>query len=175
MSKKYKTKIDNDCKRNIPWNGPNRREHFIDSLVKQHSWTTGIEVGSRIGRTLFHLLDNNPTLKMYSVDKDPSQFYTDDVKEKYRDRLVVLEGWSAEQAQYIQEQVDFVFIDASHTYKNVVKDIQAYAPLLKSTKGLLGHDINMFPVQDAVKDCGYEYLVGPDNVWLTKSLDSIII
>lgn len=168
MSKKYKTKIDIKCQQNVPWSGPNGREYFIDSLVKKYKWTVGIEVGSRIGRTLFYLLDNNPTLKMYSVDKDPSQFYNASIKEKYGDRLIVLEGWSSEQAQNIREQVDFVFIDASHTYKNVVKDIKAYAPLLKTTKGLLGHDINMFPVQDAVKDCGYEYLVGPDNVWLTK-------
>lgn len=168
MSKKYKQKIDVNCVPNINFLGPNRREYFIDSLVKENNWTIGIEVGSRVGRTLFHLLDNNPNLKMYSVDKNPEQFYNQSIKEKYRSRLIVLEGWSAEQAQNIKEKVDFVFIDASHTYKNVVKDIKAYAPLLHTTKGLLGHDINMFPVQDAVKDCGYEYLVGPDNVWLTK-------
>ena len=168
MSKKYKTKIDTSCERTIEWSGRNRREHFLDHLVKENKWQLGIEVGSRLGRTLFYLLDNNPDLKMYSVDKDVSQFYNKTIEEKYKDRLVVLEGWSAEQAQNIKEKVDFVFIDASHAYKNVVKDIKAYAPLLHTTKGLLGHDINMFPVQDAVKDCGYEYLVGPDNVWLTK-------
>lgn len=168
MSKKYKNKIDKNCVPEIFFSGPNKREYFIDSLVKENNWQVGIEVGSRTGRTLFHLLDNNPNLKMYSVDKDISQFYNDRVAAKYKGRLIVLEGWSYEQAQNIKELADFVFIDASHTYKNVVKDIKAYAPLLKKTKGLLGHDINMFPVQDAVKDCGYEYLVGPDNVWLTK-------
>jgi cephalosporin hydroxylase len=168
MSKKYKQKIDTSSKQNFHYDGPNKREHFIDSLVKENDWHVGIEVGSRKGRTLFYLLDNNPNLKMYSVDKDISQFYNENVKEKYKDRLIVLEGSSFQQAGHIKEKVDFVFIDASHAYKNVVKDIKAYAPLLKTTDGLLGHDINMFPVQDAVKDCGYEYLVGPDNVWLTK-------
>lgn len=168
MKKIYKEKIDKTCKINVDWSGPNRREHYLDFLVKNNNWKTGIEVGTRIGRTLFHLLDNNPNLKMYSVDKNISQFYSKEIKEKYKNRLTVLEGLSAEQAKYINEKVDFVFIDASHTYKNVVRDIKAYAPLLKHNKGLLGHDINMFPVQDAVKDCGYEYLVGPDNVWLTK-------
>lgn len=168
MSKKYDVKIDRNCKQNINYNGKLFREHFIDFLIKKNSWTVGVEVGTRVGRTLFHLLDNNPQLKMYSVDKDISQYYNTKIKEKYKDRLIVLEGMSWEQSLNIHEKIDFVFIDASHTYKNVVKDIKAYSPLLKNTAGLLGHDINMYPVQDAVVDCGFKYLVGPDNVWLTS-------
>lgn len=168
MSKKYNVKIDNTCKQNINYNGKPAREHFIDFLIKKNLWTVGIEVGTRVGRTLFHLLDNNPTLKMYSIDKDIGQFYNNKIKEKYKDRLIVLEGYSWEQSFNINEKVDFVFIDASHTYKNVVKDIKAYSPLLKTTAGLLGHDINMYPVQDAIVDCGFKYLIGPDNVWLTS-------
>jgi predicted O-methyltransferase YrrM len=167
MKKQYKNKIDHNCKQNITFNGPARREHFLDFLVKKNNWTVGIEVGTRVGRTLFHLMDNNPLLRMYSVDKDISQFYSPAIREKYKDRLIVLEGLSEEQAKFIKEQVDFVFIDASHTYKNVVKDINAYSKLLKTSQGLLGHDINMYPVQDAIVDCGFKYLVGPDNVWLT--------
>lgn len=161
-------KIDFNCKQNIKFAGPPRREYFLDNLVKVNNWQIGIEVGTRTGRTLFHLLDNNPKLKMYSVDKDISQFYSNTIKEKYKDRLIVLEGWSWEQAKNIEEKVDFVFIDAGHSFKSVVKDINAYAPLLNSPKGLTGHDIHMFPVQEAVKHCGYDYNVGPDNVWLTK-------
>ena len=168
MKKIYKNKIDPNCKQNISYNGLNRRENFLDFLIKQNNWTIGIEVGTRVGRTLFYILDQNPKLKMYSVDKDISQFYSPAVREKYKDRLIVLEGLSEEQVKFINEKVDFVFIDASHTYKNVVKDINAYSKLLKTPKGLLGHDINMYPVQDAVKDCGFKYLVGPDNVWLTQ-------
>lgn len=168
MSKKYKVKIDVNCKPDLEWHGKNRREHFLDYLVKKNKWKIGVEVGSRTGRTLFYLLDNNPELVMYSVDKDISQFYNDDVKSLYKERLIPLEGLSENQATKIQEKIDFVFIDASHTYKNVVKDIKSYAPLLKTSKGLIGHDINMFPVQDAVKDCGYNYSVGPDNVWIVK-------
>ena len=168
MAKKYTTKIDNNCKQNINYNGLHRREYFIDLLVKKNNWNVGIEVGTRFGRTLFHLLDNNPNLKMYSVDKDISQFYTNEVKKKYKDRLIVLEGISWDCSQLISELVDFVFIDAGHSYKSVFRDIKSYSTLLKNTNGLLGHDINMFPVQDAIRDCGFQYLVGPDNVWLTS-------
>ncbi len=110
MSKKYNVKIDNNCKQNINYNGKPTREHFIDLLIKKNSWTVGVEVGTRVGRTLFHLLDNNPTLKMYSVDKDISQFYNTKIKEKYKDRLIVLEGSSWEQSININEKIDFVLL-----------------------------------------------------------------
>ena len=70
------TKIRNPLPLSVKWNGPNRREYFLDHLVKTHGWTTGIEVGVRTGRTLFHLLDNNPNLKMYAVGQTLLQIDT---------------------------------------------------------------------------------------------------
>ena len=69
-------KIRNPLPLSIKWSGPDRREYFLDHLIKTNGWTIGIEVGVRVGRTLFHLLDNNPDLKMYAVDKDISRLYT---------------------------------------------------------------------------------------------------
>jgi predicted O-methyltransferase YrrM len=161
-------KIRNPLPLSIKWTGPNRREYFLDHLVKTLGWTTGIEVGVRAGRTLFHLLDNNPNLKMYAVDKDIKQFYNDAIKNKYKSRLIVMDGISWDQASLIPEPVDFVFIDASHSTKSVIKDINAYKPLLKNKKGLTGHDIDFPAVQAALAELQIEVDVGPDNTWLTK-------
>lgn len=161
-------KVRNPLAMTVNWAGPYRREYYLDSLVKEKNWQTGIEVGVRFGRTLFHLLDNNPSLKMYAVDKDISQFYNEDVKEKYKDRLVVLEGLSSEQSEKIQEKVDFVFIDAGHGTKDVVKDINAYLPLIKTKQGLTGHDVDFPAVQAALLQCKIDFEVGPDNVWIQK-------
>ena len=149
----------------VEWKGPNRREHYLDFLVKENNWTTGIEVGVRLGRTLFHLLDQNPKLKMYAVDKDISQFYNNQIKEKYQDRLVVLEGTSWDQASNIPEEIDFVFIDAGHSTKSVTRDINAFKPLLKTETGLIGHDIDFPAVQEALDRLDINFDVGPDNVW----------
>jgi hypothetical protein len=162
------TKIRKPLPLSIKWSGPNRREYYLDHLVKTHSWTVGVEVGVRTGRTLFHLLDNNLNLKMYAVDRDIGQFYNSEIKNRYCDRLVVLDGTSWDQAAFIKEKIDFVFIDAGHSTKSVIKDINAYRPLLKNDKGLTGHDIDFPAVQTALEQLEINFDVGPDNTWITK-------
>lgn len=152
----------------VDWQGPNRREHYLDSLVKQHGWLIGAEIGVRVGRTLFHLLDHNPQLKMYAVDKDIGQFYNTAVQKKYGARLCVLDGISWEKSADVQEAVDFVFIDAAHSRKNVIRDITAWAPKLRTPKGLTGHDIDFPAVQQALQELQIKFDVGPDNVWTQK-------
>lgn len=159
-------KVRNPLKITINWPGPPRREYYLDSLIKKNSWIVGAEVGVRFGRTLFYLLDQNPNLRMYAIDKDISQFYNESVQEKYKDRLIVLEGLSAEQADKICEKIDFVFIDAGHGTKDVVKDIIAYSPLLKTKQGLTGHDVDFPAVQAALAQCNIKFDVGPDNTWI---------
>ena len=161
-------KIRNKLLQTIGHNIEDKREIYLDSLVKKNKWTIGIEVGVRFGQTLFYLLDNNPNLKMYAVDKDISQFYNDIVKNKYKDRLVVLEGRSWEQAQHIHEQCDFVFIDAGHSTKAVKKDINAFRKCLHSDTGMLGHDIDFPAIQTALNELDINYDVGPDNTWQFK-------
>ncbi len=161
-------KIRNPLTMTVNWQHDNKRELYIDYLVKNNKWEIGVEVGVRFGRVLFHLLDNNQNLKMYAVDKDPSQFYNDSVRKKYGDRLIVLEGNSWDQALKIKEKVDFVFIDAGHGTKSVVKDIQSYQPLLKHESGLLGHDVDFPAIQEALKICKIDFDVCPDNIWHRK-------
>lgn len=162
-------KVKNKLPMTVSWNGPEKRELYLDSLIKENNWSVGIEIGVRFGRTLFYLLDSNPNLKMYAVDIDISQFYNQQVGLKYADRLVVLEGNSATLASTIKETVDFVFIDGAHSKKAVIKDITEYRKILKDDKGLTGHDIDYPSIQSALSDLGIDYNVCPDNVWTFKS------
>lgn len=161
-------KVRNKLALTIEKPGVNRREHYLNSLVKENQWQVGAEVGVRFGRVLFHLLDNNPNLRMYAIDKDTSQFYNDNIKEKYGERLVVIEDMSWKAAENINESIDFVFIDAGHGTKSVTKDINAYRPLLKTKRGLTGHDIDYPSIQLALKNLNIDYDVAPDNVWVAK-------
>jgi len=55
---------------------------------------------------------------------------------------------------YMDRSLDFVFIDASHDYENVLADIKAWYPKIKKGGFIAGHDytINFPGVVEAVKD-----------------------
>lgn len=145
------------------------REHFISDIVKNNNLKLGAEIGVRTGRTLFHVLDNNPLCEMYAIDKDITQFFNDDIKHKYGHRLKTYEVDSRTSPDFVADKsLDFFFIDASHTYKNVKKDLIAWIPKLKDEGWMIGHDIDYPSVDAAVKDVIGFYEVGPDNVWLAR-------
>lgn len=53
---------------------------------------------------------------------------------------------------YEDHSLDFVFIDAQHTYEAVTEDIKAWLPKVKSGGILAGHDIFHGPVRRAVEE-----------------------
>jgi hypothetical protein len=146
-----------------------RREMFINDLTKHFGWCCGAEIGVRTGRTSFYLLDNNPNLTMWAVDKDISQFYNTAVANKYGKRLKALPGTSwAVSSEVPDRSLDFYFIDAGHSYKSVIRDIDAWNPKLKSSGWFIGHDINFPAVHRAVSERFPDFQVGPDNVWFVS-------
>lgn len=151
----------------IEWNSKPNRKYFLKYLIEQNNYTTMAEVGVRDGRTTFFLLDNCPTLTIYGIDLDISKFYNRDIKEKYKNRLVPIQGNSSLVANQIPS-VDLVFIDADHGYIGCSADIREYKPKVKSGGILSGHDIDYPGVNSAVKQYVKSFDVGPNNVWFTK-------
>lgn len=65
--------------------------------------------------------------------------------------LEIMKMTSLEAAELIpDDSVDMVFIDGSHSYKDVLADIKAWAP--KARKVICGHDYNWEGVQEAVTE-----------------------
>jgi hypothetical protein len=155
-------------------NDRHRREWFINDLAQHHGWRCGAEIGVRFGRTLFCLLDNNPNLAMWAVDKDITQFHNQDVQNRYGTRLNVLSGMSWDMAAHVPDQsLDFFFIDAGHGYKSVIRDLVAWVPKLRPDGWFIGHDINFPAVNQAVVDHFGRYCVGPDNVWFLPPTNDV--
>jgi hypothetical protein len=69
---------------------------------------------------------------------------------------------------YENNSLDFVFIDACHTYECVRNDIRAWLPKIKKNGYLCGHDFSSTDVSKAV----YEYLnniSSQEDCWIYKN------
>lgn len=149
----------------IKWEQKPNRKYFLRHLIQKHNFKTMAEVGVRDGRTTFFLLNQCPELIIYGIDLDTTKFYTEEIKQKYGDRLVPIQGYSAQVADKIPN-VDLVFIDADHGYDGCKKDILSYSQKLNPNGLLTGHDIDYPGVNKAVNELVRTYDVGPNNVWV---------
>jgi predicted O-methyltransferase YrrM len=156
-------------KSTIPWNGKDYRGSYLLHLIKENNFKTIAEVGVKFGRTTFFLLDNIPELIIHAIDTDISMFYNDDIKNKYKDRLIPIQGYSYIVADQLPNNYfDLIFIDADHSYQSVKKDILKYTSKLKKNGILAGHDIDYPGVNKAVTEMIKDFDIGPNNVWIKK-------
>ncbi len=165
-----------------------KRRNFICQMIKKHGWKVGAEIGVLVGWTHFYLLENCPELKTFAIDNWPrssgsdnypnqdenrAEFY--EIAAGFGDRCQIIEKDSVSAAKDIPDgSLDFVFIDADHTYEGCRADILAWAPKLKETGWLLGHDYHRYPgVQKAVDEwlgfasCDVEY---SDDIWAKQKV-----
>lgn len=148
----------------------------------------GFKVGAEIGvnRGLYAqtMFENNPGLKLYLVDNWASERRRSNMAEAL-DRTneynaEVMEMTSLEAAQQFQsEALDFVFIDAGHTYKDVKEDLEAWTPKVRKGGIVSGHDYYEFPsgrggvipaVNEYIAEHGYALHIIPWDK--TQSVDN---
>ncbi len=84
------------------------------------------------------------------------------------DMITLMEGDSIKIARQIpNEHLAFCFIDASHDYESVRKDITAWTPKIKKGHCIAGHDAQWDGVKKAVMErFPNAYINGP--VWMAK-------
>lgn len=61
--------------------------------------------------------------------------------------------------------LDFVFIDADHSYEGVKRDLTEWTPKVRAGGLISGHDISWPGVKRAVDESGLAYKLGPNDVW----------
>jgi hypothetical protein len=111
--------------------------------LKGKSNLVGIEVGVQFGVNAKRILDELDIKKLYLIDI----FETPEIEEfckfvlqDYKDKIVFIKDWSANAINKIYNKVDFCYIDASHSYEDVKKDIDLYYPKVKLGGIFGGHD-----------------------------------
>jgi hypothetical protein len=130
------------------------RECSNDSII--------VEVGSWVGRSICYLgvelVNNNKRPKVYAVDTwlGSSEHQNHDIVKRDELYTTFLKNISplgdlitplrldslAAAETFENESIDFLFLDASHHYGDVKKDIVAWYPKIKTGGIFSGHDVD---------------------------------
>jgi hypothetical protein len=166
-----------------------RRWDFVSGLLEGPR--RGAELGVKAGRFTRKILAAHPALHLIAVDlwstrpesagKEGGETYAawdfdgirqvfDQRTRGFKDRLTVMHMSTLEAAPRVDDgSLDFVFIDADHSYDGVKGDISAWAPKVKSGGWVMGHDyVARFPgVKKAVEENfpADQLRLGPDAAW----------
>ena len=118
----------------------------------------GVEIGTARGHNARNLFQNLNLTRLYCVDPYtpyvgargvPHVEYVGtegrarQVLSKYLGKTKFLKMTSEEAAPFIQEPVDFVYVDGCHSYPVVQKDLQLYYPKVKPGGVFGGHDFTI--------------------------------
>lgn len=80
-------------------------------------------------------------------------------------RIQIMRMDTSEAAELVpDESLDFVFIDADHTYEGCKRDIENWVPKVRRGGMIAGHDANWPSVRKAIDELGATKIAS-DNVW----------
>jgi len=125
----------------------------------------GAEIGVHKGVNAKSILNELNIEKLYLIDTwnrhihnekyNDNKIYRNILKEfKDNKRIKIIKDFSSKAIKYIKDNsLDFVYIDANHSYKHVYQDITLYFNKVKNNGIISGHNI-FYPIDvlNAVKD-----------------------
>jgi Methyltransferase domain len=153
-------------------------EKIFGELFKNHQFKTVVEVGVFHGKwTLFisdkisedgiiYAVDHWQGSSEHKVPGSPDlallptlhqQFLSNVIYQNATDKIVPVKMDSLSAAKTFHQlgiQADLIYIDASHEYENVIKDLQAWFPILNKGGLLCGDDWHWGGVRQAVIEFG---------------------
>jgi len=178
--------------------GPVIRGKVLKQLIDENNLQFGAELGVRSGELYYYLIANCPDLHLLGVDlyeiqpegvgeghrwktlaepfggfsHDFNSYYTfiQELLEEFPARATFIKDWTNKACDQIEDgSLDFVFIDADHSYKSVCQDIELWSPKVREGGFITGHDYWIGCVKRAVHDTlGNSITLKPDHVWIYK-------
>ena len=171
--------------------GTTYRWKTIAEFATNNNWKSGAELGVWYGETFKYVVNNCPNLTMLGVDLYEQQpnndgpqkyypgedghkwehekYYNDMIKfcETTSGRASIFKGTTVDAAKTVEDNsLDFVFIDADHSFNGVDTDITHWFSKVKTGGYVIGHDIHWPGVKQAVeKHFGSNYLTSEDFIW----------
>lgn len=129
---------------------------YYDSLTKlaeKFKPKYGLEIGTEFGVSADAFLSGSGGLKLVTID--PQNLGLEDIKMKYGDRMIFIQGFTPEVFGSIRHrQFDWIYIDGDHEYEAVKKDIENSWPLLEPSGVMIFDDygIERYRVNQAVDE-----------------------
>jgi hypothetical protein len=182
--------VDGWVQKQIEWGEANPSGRgLIPYLHKLGTDLVGAEIGVCLGVTTELILKDKDTNieKYYAVDNYPTYIdwnglpitieRQEKIKQHAYNRLSPLIGVqlvytdSTEFANNIKDEcLDFIFIDADHSYEGALRDFKQFWPKVKKGGIFAGHDLNIPTVNKAIREFFGEKVNGIipliDNAWL---------
>jgi hypothetical protein len=170
--------------------------HVLPMLINTFGYETGAEIGVCLGGNSEGILQNTKVSKLYSVDPyvynplstdghvlpngrlfeqrdyDAMYEYTKDRLAVFGDRSKFIRETSVEAAYFFPDKaLDFIFIDALHTEKDLTDDLEAWTPKIIKGGMVSGHDYN-HPSFPGIKTAVHKFFGTPNvedgYVWWVK-------
>lgn len=163
------------------------RWHVIAGLCLQAGFRRGAEIGVSQGRFTMFLCAVMHDMQMIAVDRweeqpdHPSEGWIgwnhegslkrlkETCEQYFPERVTIVRADSVEAAKSVEDgSLDFVFIDADHSYEGCSADIAAWAPKVRIGGMVAGHDYNKkWPgVLKAVDEAFTHKAISHDSVWI---------
>jgi len=151
----------------IFWNTENHPCNYLKglyNLIQENLKKTDImvEVGSCAAVSTHLFAENVNTIYCVDLWQPYGEIDEDHIKEcerlfdnflkKYNNAIKVKKSSNDACTDFEDQSLDFVYLDADHTYEAVIQDIKNWLPKIKKTGAIAGHDYHHNSVQRAVFD-----------------------
>lgn len=143
--------VKNHCK--VLAQDKEEMEHIYNLMLGCNSY---LEIGTAEGNSLYvfgHALPKGSTITYVDAAERHTQSYREEKLEHMKGYNVIAIHGNSHHEDAIKKarenRYDCVFIDAGHTYDDVLQDARNYAPL--ADKYVFFHDVQLPPVMEAYK------------------------
>ena len=158
---------------------PQAGRNELASLLHELDFKDGVEIGVQRGIFSEIICQRNPQMRVYGVDAwAPPNGAS--MRQKTQKRMSayshysIIDDWSVSAAQqFADRSLDFVYIDADHSYESCLADIDAWHPKIRVGGILSGHDYHntithsrvQCHVKKAVLDYTRNHQIAPLLIW----------
>jgi len=130
----------------------------IQSFLPKNTELVGAELGVKEGYLSRTFLECNPKLTLYSIDLWGEHASIDELHDHehnyrlaldqltpFKERSIIKRMLTMEAvSDFADESLDFIFIDATHTYEAVKQEILYWSSKVKADGWIFGHDYTPF-------------------------------